>query len=368
MTQTVLVLASLRLLAIVGTWQVAESQDLVRVSYSEAVSSIGTLNAKAVYSMSPKVSIANFPDSRVLTHLLSGDRRRCRDQSDFSQRQDEEIVGFDGRNFWQQLGGVKDNSPLPVVGLITKESPLLLLTHPSPLGFLGADRCCPVVDIKYLLSIPATSMMSEKISGVDCVRFEWQASPSSKLDKQQKWNIVVWLDPALGYLPRRWTKDNLKGFSLSVNVERFKEIKDTSTLVVLKIPEKVIYETMTFVAKIEISDCIINSPVSDIEFAPDFPVGTQLIDRASRAKQSMTFVGGKAGQEIFLQRAAATSRDADNARPMESGEKVVASIAAEEKFWKYARWALLVVPVVVLCALVLRSVVALCRRLRRSDS
>ncbi len=282
------------------------SLELIRAAYADQVDSIDSIEATLTcfdtYTTSLGVPSADGVRESATTILWAqrGLERRAEVTSadDSSQESPQRSwYHFDGRDTHIATWSGADGS---VMGY-RMHSGMTAFSMLQPDDILGCRLPNTEVRLVELLNRPECVIAGvESVSGQDCVKVD-----CGSLDG---WHYAVWLDAAVGFLPRRIHVDLVVDAATSAHtteqwreftVAEFTRVSDP-TRGVRSMPLFVSYESqrglpdgssLHSMRTITLLDVVVNQPVSDEAFHIDRPPGTTVID-ARDAQQFRQYVAG----------------------------------------------------------------------------
>lgn len=304
---------------------------VLRAKYLESISSIHTLQ----YDLTARqVDLEKVPpgvlppgiDGTVLMHgryVRSGDKvaRLFESVSRSGEGRGRDWAAFDGK-FYSQWRFV-ESSQLPwrdlPQGSISDSRPSEVL-HPSHEKLLGLSVFRDVSFETLLNSTDSHVVEFDDVEGHRCVKVELAPFQLPKVgpDRQEiTYAYVVWFDPEVGYLPRLF-RNRVSGESEltgGCEILKFQRV-ETPDKQLIWFPESGVvrrhhkYNEWHY----EFSNVIVNEPIPDRAFQPEFPFSTFVVDKRPGAPVRSYYAGGADGEKQYLELSAANDAARQAAR------------------------------------------------------
>lgn len=304
---------------------------VLRAKYLESISSIHTLQ----YDLTArKIDLEKIPPDKVppgLDLTVSGRERYVRSGQKVARSfewisksesgRSKDWAAFDGKFYSQWRFVESSHLPWrdPPQGSISDSRPkaLNLESHETLLG----QSVFRDVTFETLLNSSESRVVGfDDVEGHRCVKVELAPFQLPKVGPDQQeitYSYVVWFDPAVGYLPRLF-RNRVSGESeLTGGCETFKFQRiETPDKQLIWFPESGVvrrhhkYNEWHY----EFSNVVVNEPIPDQAFQPEFTFSTYVVDKRPGAAVRIYYAGGAEGEKLYRELSAANEAARDAAR------------------------------------------------------
>lgn len=313
--------------------------DVIRAAYTQSVSSIQTLDCQ--YRIAVRILDRAKAEKDMLTWY---EIRDIHDGLKISVRFDAGIQpgkltnrfggGFDGKNYLAWTASHQENADyfLPA-GSVTNKRPTYLKMPFLFHRFLGFE-VCGGFDLADLIGRSDCRVAStDTIHGLPCVVVDIGEHPmSDKLSKAIR--TKVWFDPAVGFLPRQLRSESVPDSRLLVEniVTEFEQVFDPLTKGHLYLPKKAVTRGTFSEFAFEATSMVLNLPVAESLFRPDFPQGASVNESIAGATPKTKFVGGKEARKELVEKSRKLTGNQSNKQPATTAPSA-SPVSASESNW-----------------------------------
>lgn len=318
-----MVFLSLHVYALTGTAFAAElpSLDVVRASYVESVTSIESiqyeleLKSIRIKEIPPHVLPPGLDPVSLWRVKVSQDGPRQARATEVESEFGDSVrswAGFNGSSYasWRHSITASPGKEQLPQGRVSMEMPREL-KEPALAPLLGVD-VFPGENLAALLKRPGSRVAGvEMLDGADCVKVELAPHSGFTTIPGHTFQLIAWLDPKAGYLPRRLRLMDPNDAGRSpVNVEyvvsEFQQV-DAGSGRQLWVPKLGEWRPGHGFTKwrMQFNNVVVNQPIPAKTFNPEFPFGTLVREELPGQQVKHFYAGGEAGQQRYreLQRA-----------------------------------------------------------------